>query len=92
MKLWLKIEVILVPYNFVLMLCTAVSVRGRIIEFPSLLGNPIIQMYFYTNLFLESSFDCRHAKNPVSLELREFILLFQREGGFATSVAVSLLL
>lgn len=37
MKLWLKIEVILMPHDFVLILCTAVSVRGRITEFPSLL-------------------------------------------------------
>lgn len=78
MKLWLKIEIILMPHNFVLILCTAVSVRGGIIEFSSLLLNLIIQMCFYTNLFLESSFDCRHVKHPVGIELREFILPFQR--------------
>lgn len=66
------------PHNFVLILCTAVSVRGGIIEFSSLLLNLIIQMCFYTNLFLESSFDCRHVKHPVGIELREFILPFQR--------------
>lgn len=80
MKLLLKTEVILLPHNFALIFCTAVSIRAGIIEFPHepfFVMNLIILIY-YTNFFLESSFDCRHTKNPVSIRLREFTLPLQR--------------